>query len=207
MKTITIQLIKNLIYPEKDIGKLRKNYGTLEEYAPPEVYDYKKLGGTDILMLLHSEVLTKDLVPMLEDFYKVFPDPKCIRQREAILQEFGKCEEITWGLCEETGYKHSEAFYPAFVNDVYPEPFLMYEEGVKADCTGIILDVDTLRLVGRHHRQRLVVHVRSNTPLCHLLDDAIALLTRLAHEASNVQVTATSPTTVIVIVIVIVVVA
>lgn len=90
-------------------------------------------------MLLNSEALTKDLIPMLEDFYKVFPDTECIRQREAVIQEFGKCEEITWGLCEETGYKHSEAFYPTFINDVYPEPFLMYEEGVKADCTGIIL--------------------------------------------------------------------
>lgn len=139
MKTITIQLIKSLIFPEKDIYKLRNYFDTLKEYAPLEVYDYNKLGGTDILMLLNSEVLTKDLVPMLEDFYNIFHDSGCIRQREAVLQEFGKCEEITWGLCEETGYKHSEAFYPAFINYAYPGPFLMYEEGVKADCTGIII--------------------------------------------------------------------
>lgn len=141
MKTITIQLIKSLIYPEKDIYKLRNYFRTLEEYAPPEVYDYKKLGGTDILMLLNSDVLTNDLVPMLKDFYKEFPDTECVRQRESVLQEFEKQEEITWGICEETGYRYSEAFYPAFINDVYPEPFLMYEEGVKVDCTGIILHI------------------------------------------------------------------
>lgn len=141
MKTITIQLLKSLIFPEKDIYKLRNYFRTLEEYAPPEVYDYKKLGGTDILMLLNTEVLTKDLVPMLEDFYKEFPDINCVQQRNAVLQEFGKFKEITWGLCEETGYKHSEAFYPAFMNDAYPKPFLMYEEGVKADCTGIVLHI------------------------------------------------------------------
>lgn len=120
---------------------LRNHFGTLMEYAPPEVYDYKKLGGTDVLMLLNPEILTKDLVPMLEDFYKEFSDAESVSQRNAVLQEFGKFEKITWELCEETGYKHSEAFYPAFINDAYPKPFLMYEEGIKADCTGIIIHI------------------------------------------------------------------
>lgn len=139
MKTITIQLLKNLVFPEKDICELRHNYRTLEEYAPSDLYDYFKLGGTDILMTLKADVLTKDLVPMLQDFYNEFPEPNCIQQREAVLQELGKCEKVSWELCEEMGYEHSEAFYPCFTNDAYPKPFLMYEEGVKADCTGIIL--------------------------------------------------------------------
>lgn len=139
MKTITIQLIKNLVFPEKDICKLRPYFRTLEEYAPSDLYDYFKLGGTDILMMLKAEVLTKELVPMLHDFYDEFPNPGCVQQREAVLQEFGKCEKVSWKLCEEMGYKHSEEFYPCFTNDANPMPFLMYEEGVKADCTGIIL--------------------------------------------------------------------
>lgn len=139
MKTITIQLIKNLVYPEKDNNKLRHYFQTLEEYAPSDLYDYFKLGGTDILMMLKAEVLTKDLVPMLQDMYKEFPEPDCAQQREAVLQELGKSEKISWELCEELGYQHSEAFYPCFTNDAYTKPFLMYEEGVIADCTGIIL--------------------------------------------------------------------
>lgn len=81
MKTITIQLIKNLVYPEKDISKLRHYFRTLEEYAPSDLYDYFKLGGTDILMMLKAEVLTKDLVPLLNDLYKEFPDTDCVQQR------------------------------------------------------------------------------------------------------------------------------
>lgn len=139
MKTITIQLIKTLVFPEKDICKLRSYFRTLEEYAPPEVYDYFKLGGTDILMMLKTDVLTKDLISMLREFYKEFPNADVVKQREAILQEFERYKEISWELCEEMGYKHSEEFYHCFSNDANPKPFLMYEEGVKADYTGIIL--------------------------------------------------------------------
>lgn len=141
MKTITIQLIKNLIFPEKDIHKLRHYFRTLEEYAPSDIYDYFKLGGTDIFMKLNPTVMTNDLVSLLKDFYEVYPDPQCLQQRENVLEKFRKYDEVSWELCEELGYKCSERFYPAFMNDAYPKPFLMYEEGVKADCTGIVLHI------------------------------------------------------------------
>lgn len=139
MKTITIQLIKTLTYPEKDIVKLEYYLRTLYEYAPKELYDYYKLGGEDILMMLKKEVLTNNFVPMLKDFYAEYHDTKSRKQIENILQEFRKQKEISWELCEKIGYENADTFYPFFMNDANPQPFLMYEEGIKTDCTGIIL--------------------------------------------------------------------
>ena len=55
---------------------------------------------------------------------------------------------------------------------------------------GIVLDVDAHGLVGSHHRQGLVVHVGSNAPFGHLLDDAVAVLARLTRESGDVEVSA-----------------
>lgn len=141
MKTITVQLIKNIIFPEKDIYNLKHYFHTLEEHAPSDIYDYFKLGGTNIFMKLNPTVMTNDLPLLLKDFYKAYPDPQSIQQRENVLHEFSKYGEITWELCEELGYKHSEEFYPAFMNDAFPKPYLMYEDGLKAECTGIVLHI------------------------------------------------------------------
>lgn len=141
MKTIEIVLIKNLVFPEKDLCTLREHFRTLQEYASPDVYDYYKLGGKDILMALKPEVLTKDLIPMLKDLYAEYYDERLVHQREDILHEFEKYDEITWELCENTGHKYADKYYPSFINDAYARPYLMYEEGVKADCTGIVLHI------------------------------------------------------------------
>ena len=76
---------------------------------------------------------------MLRDFYSEYGDKKYSQQYSAVLQELNKNDTLSFDKCEKLGYINEDAFYPVFINDVYPEPFLMYENGVKADCTGIIL--------------------------------------------------------------------
>lgn len=141
MKTLTIQLIKNFIFPEKDIFTLKRAIRTLYEYAPTEIYNYYKLGGTDFFMVLKPEVVTADLVPFLRDFYSEIYGDKYMSTREAILEEFGKYDNITWEMCEDIGYQKEYEFYPCFQNDAYPHPYLMCEAGVNAETTGIIIGV------------------------------------------------------------------
>ena len=57
----------------------------------------------------------------------------------AIFQEFEKYDTITCEMCEAIGYEHYDSFDPVFSNDAYPKPFLMYENRIIADCTGITL--------------------------------------------------------------------
>ena len=111
----------------------------MENYAPQGVYDYYILGGDMIMATLNAKLLTSDLTPMLKEFYSEYGDKQYSRQYDAVLRELNKLDAISYGICESLGYKNEEEFHPVFINDVYPEPFLMYENGVKADCTGIIL--------------------------------------------------------------------
>ena len=127
MNTIVIQLLKSMVLPEEQYRRIRRCGDTMENYAPQGVYDYYILGGNKIMATLNAKLLTSDLTPMLKEFYY------------AVLRELNKLDAISYGICESLGYKNEEEFYPVFINDVYPEPFLMYENGVKADCTGIIL--------------------------------------------------------------------
>lgn len=139
MKTIVIQLLKSMIL-SKDAFRRTMFFGhTMEEYAPFGVYDYFKLGEDSILATLNSNLLTSDLVPMLKEFYSEYGDKKYSRQYDAVLQELNKLDNISYEICEHLGYEKEDIFYPAFINDANTKPFLMYEDGVKADCTGIIL--------------------------------------------------------------------
>lgn len=139
MKTIVIQLLKTMVLYEDDYIRMRYSYHAMEDYAPDEVYNYYKIGGRDIMATLNADLLTSDLVPMLKEFYTEYGDKKYSLQYDAVLQELKKLDKISFEICEELGYKNEEAFYPVFINDANTRPFLMYEDGVKADCTGIIL--------------------------------------------------------------------
>ena len=139
MKTIEIQLIKNLIFPMDKVRTLECALHTLYEYAPEDVYEYFILGKEDILMMLKTSLLTDDLVPMLRDFYKEYGDNEYVKQYQAILHEFEQYDSITCDMCESIGYEHYDTFDPVFSNDANPQPFLMYENGLKASCTGITL--------------------------------------------------------------------
>lgn len=139
MRTIEIQLIKSLIYPMDKVRTLKSALQTLYEYAPNDVYEYFTLGKENILMTLSTSRLTDDLVPMLKVFYKQYGDNEYVQQYQAILQEFEHYGTITCDMCESIGYAHCDTFDPVFSNDANPQPFLMYKNGVMADCTGIIL--------------------------------------------------------------------
>lgn len=139
MKTITIQLIKMMIFSEEDIRSLSFWGHSFKKYASDEAYDFYRLGISDILIKLKSEVLTHDIVPMLEDLFSVFTDEECVKQRNNVLCELRKINELTMETCERLGYSMYDSFYPVFDNDKHPYPFLMREDGVNADCTGIIL--------------------------------------------------------------------
>ena len=139
MNTIVIQLLKSMVLPEEQYRRIRRCGDTMENYAPQGVYDYYILGGNKIMATLNAKLLTSDLTPMLKEFYSEYGDKQYSRQYDAVLRELNKLDAISYGICESLGYKNEEKFYPVFINDVYPEPFLMYENGVKADCTGIIL--------------------------------------------------------------------
>lgn len=139
MKTITVQLIKNMGLPQKDVFKLRNSIHTLYEFASPDIYDYQKLGGNYIMMSLKTDILTTNLIPMLNKFYSDSYSNKYSKQQEDILKKFENCDQITWWLCEEVGYRNAETFYPCFVNDANPKPYLMSEQMINVNCTGIIL--------------------------------------------------------------------
>lgn len=139
MKTIVIQLLKSMVLSEDDYFRLRYSGQTMMDYAPDGVYNYYKLGGHAIMATLNPNLLTSDLIPMLEEFYSEYGDKKYSLQYDTVLQELNKLDKISFEICEKLGYKNEEAFYPVFINDANTRPFLMYEDGVKADCTGIIL--------------------------------------------------------------------
>lgn len=139
MNTIAIQLLKSMVLPEDQYRRIRWFGDSMENYAPQGVYDYYILGGDMIMATLNAKLLTSELTPMLKEFYSEYGDKQYSRQYDAVLLELNKLDAISYGICESLGYKNEEKFYPVFINDVYPEPFLMYENGVKADCTGIIL--------------------------------------------------------------------
>ena len=133
------RLLKSMVLPEEQYRRIRWFGDSMENYAPQGVYDYYILGGDMIMATLNAKLLTSDLTPMLKEFYSEYGDKQYSRQYDAVLRELNKLDAISYGICESLGYKNEEEFYPVFINDVYPEPFLMYENGVKADCTGIIL--------------------------------------------------------------------
>lgn len=139
MKTIEIQLIKTMVIPLDKIRTYNPALRTLYEYAPKDVYGYYTIGKDFLLMQLETDPLTIGLVPMLKDFYKEYGDMKYSQQYQAVLQEFEQYDSITFEMCESIGYEHYDTFDPVFSNDASPKPFLMYENGVKADCTGITL--------------------------------------------------------------------
>ena len=139
MKTIVIQLLKSMVLSEDKYHRIRYFGHPMEDYAPEDVYNYYKLGGRTIMGTLDPDILTSDLIPMLKKFYSYYGDKKYSQQYDAVLQEFDKLETISFEICEKLGYENEKAFYPVFINDANTKPFLMYEDGVKADCTGIIL--------------------------------------------------------------------
>ena len=139
MKTIVIQLVKSMVLSEDEYFRIRYSGHTMEEYAPDGVYDYFKLGGNGIFATLNSDLLTNDLIPMVKEFYSEYGDKKYSQQYDAVLQELNKLDTISPEICEKLGYKNEHTFYPVFINAAYTEPFLMYEQGIKADCAGIIL--------------------------------------------------------------------
>lgn len=139
MKTIIIQLLKSMVLSEDKYYKIRYSGYAMEDYAPNEVYDYYKLGKNNILATLNTDLLTSDLIPMLKDFYSEYGDKEYSQQYNTVLQELKKLDMISFEICEKLAYANEELFYPVFINDMYTKPFLMYEDGVKADCTGIIL--------------------------------------------------------------------
>lgn len=139
MKTIVIQLLKTMVLSEDAYLRMRYAFHTMKDYAPYGVYNYYKLGDRSIVAMLNDELLTSDLIPMLMEFYSEYGDKKYSLQYDAVLQELNKLDKISFEICEKLGYKNEEAFYPVFINDANTRPFLMYEDGVKADCTGIIL--------------------------------------------------------------------
>ena len=65
MKTIQIQLIKNLIFPMDKVRTLECALHTLYEYAPEDVYEYFILGKEDILMMLKTSHFSSNPVPVL----------------------------------------------------------------------------------------------------------------------------------------------
>ena len=139
MKTIVIQLLKSMALTEEQYSRIRYFGDTMENYAPEGVYDYYILGGKTIMATLNAGLLTSDLIPMLKNFYSEFGDKRYSLQYDAVLRELNKLDTISYEICETLGYKNAETFYPVFINDANTEPFLMYENGIKADCTGIIL--------------------------------------------------------------------
>ena len=148
MKTIVIQLLKSMVLPEDEYYRIMRFRHSMEDYAPDGVYDYYKLGRRTIMATLNVDLLTSDLIPMLKVFYSEYGDSKYSQQYNAVLQELNKLDTISIGICEELGYKNKKAFFPVFTNDANPKPFLMYEDGVKADCTGIILCTIEISLGG-----------------------------------------------------------
>ena len=139
MKTIVIQLLKTMALRKDEYYGIRDYSLNMEDYAPDDVYNYYLIGKNTVMASLNPDLLSSDLIPMLKEFYSEYGDKKYSQQYEAVLRELDKLDTISYGLCEKLGYKNEDAFYPVFINDANTKPFLMYEDGVKADCTGIIL--------------------------------------------------------------------
>ncbi len=139
MKTIVIQLMKTMALRKDEYYRIRDYYHAMEDYAPDGIYNYYLIGGRTVMATLDPNLLTSDLVPMLKEFYSEYGDKEYSKQYDAVLQEFSKLDKITSDICEKLGYEKVKAFYPVFINDAVTQPFLMYEDGVRADCTGIVL--------------------------------------------------------------------
>lgn len=75
--------------------------------------NYFIVGGSDILATLKADLLTNDLIPMLNEFYSEYGDKKYSQQYDAVLQELNQLDTISFEICEGLGYKHEDAFYPA----------------------------------------------------------------------------------------------
>lgn len=138
MKTNVIQLLKSMVLSEDEYYGIRHFGDSMEDYAPVGIYDYYKL-GKKIMATLNPDRLTSDLISMLREFYSEYGDKKYSQQYSDVLQELNKNDTISFETCEQLSNINEDAFYPVFINDAYTKPFLMYERGVKADCTGIIL--------------------------------------------------------------------
>lgn len=139
MKTIVIQLIKSMFLQKEDYRRIGYSGHAMEYYAPVDVYDYFTVGGKNILARLNTTLLTRDLIPMLKELYSEYGDKKYSEQYDAVFQELNRLDTISFDICERLGYANEEEFYPVFINDANSRPFLMYDKGVKIDCTGIIL--------------------------------------------------------------------
>ena len=139
MRTIVIQLMKTMVLSKDEYSRMLYSRHPMKNYAPESVYDYFIVGGNKILATLNADLLTNDLIPMINAFYSEYGDKKYSQQYDAVLQELNKLDTISFKICEKLGYKHEDTFYPVFINDANTKPFLMYEQGIKADCTGIIL--------------------------------------------------------------------
>lgn len=128
-----------MFLPEEDYRRIWYLGHSMEYYAPVDVYDYFTLGGKDILARLNTALLTSDLIPMLKELYSEYGDKKYAKQYDAVFQELNQLDTISFDICERLGYAKKEEFYPVFINAANTRPFLMYDKGVKIDCTGIIL--------------------------------------------------------------------
>lgn len=131
--------MKTMVLNKDEYFRMRCSGHAMEEYAPDCVYKYSIVGGCSILATLKADLLTNDLIPMIKEFYSEYGDKKYHQQYDAVLQKLNKLDTISFEICEELGYKNEDIFYPVFINDASTKPFLMYEQGIAADCTGIIL--------------------------------------------------------------------
>ena len=139
MKTIVVELLKTMALRKDEYYRIKDSFRAMEHYAPDGVYDYNIIGGHTVMAELNPDLLSGDLIPMLKEFYSGYGTKKFSRQYDVVIQELNKLDPISLGICEEVGYRNAKAFYPVFINDANTKPFLMYEDGVKADCTGIVL--------------------------------------------------------------------
>lgn len=117
MRTIVIQLMKTMVLSKDEYYRMQYSRHTMKNYAPNSVYDYFIVGGSDILATLKANLLTNDLIPMLNEFYSEYGDKKYSQQYDAVLQELNKLDTISFEICEKLGYKHEDTFYPVFIND------------------------------------------------------------------------------------------
>ena len=139
MKTIVIQLLKTMALRKDEYYRIMNDFHGMKNYAPDGVYNYYIIGGRTVIATLNPDLLTSDLIPMLKEFYSEYGHKEYSQQYDAVLQELNKLDAISSEICEELGYRNAKAFYPVFINDAVTRPFLMNEDGVRADCTGIVL--------------------------------------------------------------------
>ncbi|MGN1218154.1 MAG: hypothetical protein ACI4TD_09265 [Phocaeicola sp.] len=60
-----------MVLSEDEYYKIRYSGYAMEDYAPNGVYNYK-LDKSDILATLNADLLTSDLIPMLNDFFPIY---------------------------------------------------------------------------------------------------------------------------------------